>query len=129
MQAVLINLCLTSLLLGRLSAYPTSLQKVDGSDSWLNLFAPDGSIREEMLKNFPLYEYVYQDYEYGDQIWSDCGEALQFARTKPAKQVSQCAIDDCRQIFRPSADPVSVCGSQPTSEGFYLHSHCHCENQ
>lgn len=78
MQAVVISLCLASLLLGRLAAYPSSLQKIDRSD-WLNLFAADGSIREEELEKFPLYEYVYQDYEYGDQIWSDCGEVLQLA--------------------------------------------------
>lgn len=65
-------LCLASALLGKLQAYPT-LQK-EGQSSWFDLFSPDGSIVKEKLEKFPLYEYGFEDYEYGDQIWSDCGK-------------------------------------------------------
>lgn len=73
MQSVYcICLFLTSVLFGKLCALPT-LQK-SAQSSWFDLFSSDGSIRKEQLENFPLYEYVYEDYEYGDQLWSDCGK-------------------------------------------------------
>ena len=74
MYSILIaGLCVAFTLVGRLGAYP--LQKSDSKrPTWLDLFAPDGSIRQDVLETYPLYEYVYEDYEYGDQIWSNCGE-------------------------------------------------------
>ncbi len=72
MMHSLLYLCLASTLLGALLAYP-SLQK-PAQSTWFDLFAEDGSILKEKLEEFPLYEYAYEDYDYGDQIWSDCGE-------------------------------------------------------
>lgn len=69
----MLHLCLVSALLGKLQAYPSSLQKSEQS-TWFNLFAPDGSILQEEMEKFPLYEYGFEDYEYGDQIWSDCSK-------------------------------------------------------
>ena len=43
--------------------------------TWFDLFSSDGSIKQDVLETFPLYEYVYEDYEYGDQIWKDCGRS------------------------------------------------------
>ena len=74
MQSAHLFLCLASLLLGKVSAYPSSSLQRSEKSSWLDLFAADGSINKEKLEKFPLYEYVYQDYEYGDQIWYDCGK-------------------------------------------------------
>ena len=71
-----VYLCLASSLLGRLNAYPAPEEDKSVQSTWFNLFAADGSIKREALKEFPLYEYVYQDYEYGEQIWSDCGKKI-----------------------------------------------------
>ncbi len=72
-----VYLCIAFTLLGRLQAYPLqkSLQSSQQS-TWFDLFAADGSIKQDVLEAFPLYEYVYADYEYGDQIWSDCGKEI-----------------------------------------------------
>lgn len=69
----LLCLCLASALLGKLQAYPL-LKSGLSQSTWFDLFAADGSIIKEKLENFPLYEYGFEDYEYGNQIWSDCGE-------------------------------------------------------
>lgn len=71
----LLCFCLASSLLGGAQAYPSnSFQKSEELSTWFDLFAPDGSIKTEELEKFPLYEYGFEDYEYGDQIWSDCSK-------------------------------------------------------
>jgi len=66
-----VYLCLATLLLSKLQASPL---KGPPESSWLDIFASDGTILKEKLEALPLYEYAYEDYEYGDQIWSDCSE-------------------------------------------------------
>ena len=74
-----LHLCLASALLATLQASPTLLKSSASSSesNWFDLLAPDV---KEKLEGFPLYEYAaYEDYEYGNQIWSDCSKGCWLA--------------------------------------------------
>ena len=70
-------MALILVLLGQSQAYPIHKSpRRPLQSTWLDLFAPDGSIKKDRLDKFPLYEYVYEDIDYGEQIWTDCGEVF-----------------------------------------------------
>ena len=119
-----VYLCIAFTLLARLQAYPLlkSKSEKEQQSTWFDLFSEDGSIKQDVLEAFPLYEYVYADYEYGDQIWSDCGKKvsqqklLLFEQRKCRLQLSLSLSCCSRSIFRPCDDRLCLREPQPTSK-------------